>query len=238
LDVHTGVNVERLDRTDAGWTLTTNQGQIDAWAVVIAAGYNRVANVPSWPGLEGFTGELVNAPDYRSARPFEGKSVLVVGAGNTGAEICVDLNEKGAAKVWWAVRTPPNIVLRDGPIPPPLMGVVLKFLRVPNRIGDAFTTWGQKQDIGDLTPYGLEPSPRGMFTAIRVDQIAPIIDVGTIECLKAGKIHVTKAVERVEGSEVVFADGERVARAERPAAQIRRRNHRWSSPTPLCWLQE
>ena len=70
------------------------------------------------PGLAGpreFEGELIHSRDYRNAAPYAGKRVLVVGPGCTGMEIAYDLAEGGAEKVWLAVRTPPNIVMREGP---------------------------------------------------------------------------------------------------------------------------
>ena len=80
--------------------------------VVVATGYNHTPVTPDWPGLDGFTGELVLARDYRNGRPFAGRDVLVVGTGNTGTEIATDLAEHGATRVWLAVRTPPHIVPR------------------------------------------------------------------------------------------------------------------------------
>ncbi len=56
---------------------------------------------------------MLHAADYRNATPYIGKNVLVVGAGNTGAEIALDLIETGAASVKVSVRTPPHIVFRQ-----------------------------------------------------------------------------------------------------------------------------
>ena len=54
--------------------------------------------VPEVPGMEGFPGKVVHASEYRSAEAegMKGKSVLVVGCGNSGMEIALDLAEGGA----------------------------------------------------------------------------------------------------------------------------------------------
>jgi putative flavoprotein involved in K+ transport len=211
LDIRSGVEVTRIDRGPIGWRIATSAGVVDAWAVVVATGYNRIPITPSWSGLEDFEGELVVGADYRSPKPYAGKHVLVVGAGNSGAEIAVDLVEGGAEKVHLSIRTPPNVTLRDGPIPPPLMGIVLRALHVPVFIGDKITAFGQRMDIGDLSPYGLPPAPRGVVTQMVRDDAIPIIDVGLVDMVKKRMVRPVAAVERFEGNEVVLADGSRLS---------------------------
>ena len=110
-----GTQVERLDRDDGGWRVRTSAGEITAPQVVVATGFENEPLIPDWPGRETFAGELLHARDYRNPEPFRDRSVLVVGPGCTGMEIAHDLVEGGARKVWLAVRTPPNIMLRQGP---------------------------------------------------------------------------------------------------------------------------
>src|ERR671935_90737 len=80
-------------------------------------------------------GVLVHASKYRNAEPYRGRDVLVVGSGNTGAEIAVDLAEGGAARVRLAVRTPPNIVRRQvNGVPNQVTGVLMR--RLPPKVVD------------------------------------------------------------------------------------------------------
>jgi putative flavoprotein involved in K+ transport len=67
--------------------------------------------LPRWPGT--FDGPVVHSVKYRNPEPYRDQDVLVVGAGNSGTEIALDLAEGGAARVRIAVRTPPNILPRD-----------------------------------------------------------------------------------------------------------------------------
>ena len=56
-------------------------------AVVVATGAGRLAHEPEWPGQGDYLGRLVHSRTYQDATPFVGQRVLVVGMGNTGAEI-------------------------------------------------------------------------------------------------------------------------------------------------------
>lgn len=108
--------------------------------------------VPDWSGRREFEGALLHAADYRNPAAFAGKRVLVVGPGCSAMEIAYDLAQGGASKVWLSARTPPNIVLREGPggLPGDMLGVLL--LRCPTRIGDAVARFGRRMDVGDLCP--------------------------------------------------------------------------------------
>ncbi len=66
----------------------------------------------------------MHASRYRDPSPYVGRRVVVVGAGNSGAEIAADLAEQGAAEVRLSVRTPPNIIPRQvGPVPTTLLAM-------------------------------------------------------------------------------------------------------------------
>src|SRR5262245_22828304 len=85
LDVRTDVKVERLDRGGAGWRLVTTGRALEAERVVVATGHNNLPYLPEWPGT--FAGRIVHSAAYRNPEPYRGRRVLVVGAGNSGAEI-------------------------------------------------------------------------------------------------------------------------------------------------------
>ena len=99
--------------TTGHWTALTDDGDVTARQVVIATGYSCSPVQPNWPGQETFGGEVVHASEYRSPAAYVDRDVLVVGAGNTGAEIAADLAEGGAARVRLSVRTPPNVIPRQ-----------------------------------------------------------------------------------------------------------------------------
>jgi putative flavoprotein involved in K+ transport len=207
LDVRLGVEVQRIDAAEGGWRLQTSKGPIDAWAVVLATGYNLEPVRPEWPGIETFTGELLLGSEYRRPQPYAGRRVLVVGTGNSGAEISVDLVEGGAAKVWISYRTPPNLTVRDGPIPPPLLGMVLRACRVSTATGDRLMAFLTRKLVAELKTYGLPPSPRGVVTQMVRDDVIPVIDVGLIDMLRKGDVQAVPAVDRISGADVTLTDG-------------------------------
>lgn len=212
LEVRAGVEVSRVDQRDGGWTLQTSQGPIHAWAVVVATGYNKIPIDPKWEGQDTYPGEFVLGAHYLNPAPYLGKDVLVVGPGNSGAEIATDLGETaGHGKIWLSYRTPPNITLREGPIPPPLMGILMKWLRVPTGSGDKFLAYMQRKSVGDLSEYGLPAAPRGIVTQMIRDDVIPVMDMGIIQMVKDRTVVPVPGVARIEGSDVVLADGRRLS---------------------------
>ena len=143
LEFRLGTEVERIDRDGDRWLVTTREDNIRSPQVVVATGYENDPFVPDWPGRDRFEGELLHARDYKRPAPYAGKRVLVVGPGCTGMEIAFDLAEGGAAKVWLAARTPPNVMLREGPggVPGDVIGSVL--LHTPVRFADWFAHFGR-----------------------------------------------------------------------------------------------
>lgn len=209
LDVRTGVDVRKIDRGEGGWVIHTTDGLIDARAAVVATGYNRIPHIPDWPGKDSFQGELLHGQDYRNGETYRDRDVLVVGSGNTGAEIAIDLVEHGAARVRLAVRTPPNIVLREvNGVPAQVTGLLMR--RLPPHIGDPLAAAARKFAIGDLSQYGLTEPPRGLITSVLRDDVVPIIDVGTVELIKEGKIEVVAGLREFDGDSVLLGDGSRI----------------------------
>ena len=112
IEVRGRTEVERIaaaaatDGDGIRWVIHTTAGErLPARSVVVATGHAHTPYVPDWPGLDSYAGQLQHAREYRNAGPFAGLDVLVVGVGNSGSEIAVDLAEGGARRVWIAVRT-------------------------------------------------------------------------------------------------------------------------------------
>jgi putative flavoprotein involved in K+ transport len=210
LDVRTGVEVSGLERDDDAdeWVLDTSAGELRARFVVVATGYNHTPVLPDWPGRDGYEGELIHGSEYRNPEPYRGRDVLVVGSGNTGAEIAVDLVEGGAGRVRIAVRTPPAVLLREtNGIPSQVTGLMLR--RLPLPVADALARGTARMLVGDLTEYGLPPNRRPITRAVKED-VVPILDVGMVKLVKERRIEVVAGVERLDGRDVVLMDGSRV----------------------------
>jgi putative flavoprotein involved in K+ transport len=206
-----GVEVQRVDRDDDGrWRLTTSEGERAARAVVVATGYNDRPYLPDWPGRDGFSGTFLHAAAYRNAEPYRGADVLVVGTGNTGAEIAADLAEQGAGRVRLAVRTPPHVVPRSlGRLPVTLLGIPNEF--TPPAIGDPINAALQRMTVGNLSRYGLPTPSQGLIATHRATDAIPIMDVGLVAQLRAGRVEPVPAVAGFAGEKVVLADGSHIA---------------------------
>jgi putative flavoprotein involved in K+ transport len=199
LDVRLGTEVRRVR---PGWELETAGESYGAQAVVVATGRYNEPFTPDWPGQDEYGGTLLHSVGYRTGRAFAGRRVLVVGLGNTGAEIAADLVEQGAERVAVAVRTPPPVVRREilG-VPVQLFGIALAPL--PPGPVDRLAAVLRRIGTGDLRPYGIGKAAWGPFTARR----PAVIDVGFLAQLKAGRVDVRGAVTRLTKTGVVFADG-------------------------------
>jgi cation diffusion facilitator CzcD-associated flavoprotein CzcO len=210
LDVRTGVEVTRVDRgLHGGWLLRTAQGTaLAAPQLVLATGYSHTAQVPHWPGVETYPGEVVHSARYRSAAPYRGRDVLVVGPGNSGAEIAVDLAEGGASRVRLAVRTPPHIVRRSTlGWPAQRTGVLVRHL--PVVVVDAVARAQVRVSVPDLTTYGLPRPSTGLYTRV-LQGAQPVQDVGLIAAVRAGNVVPVAAVQAFDGRHVVLADDSRI----------------------------
>ncbi|RDG36722.1 flavin-containing monooxygenase [Streptomyces corynorhini] len=214
LEIVTGVEVTRIERSPdgAGWLLRATGGrELTARAVVVATGFNHTPKVPSWPGREAYEssgGELLHAGAYRDAEPYAGKDVLVVGVGNTGAEIAVDLVEGGAARVRLAVRTVPHLVRRSTlGWPAQLSGILVR--RLPTRLVDAVSAAQARIAVPDLSAQGLPRPTTGLYSRVREGAI-PVQDVGLIKAVRRGRVEPVAAVDSFAREAVVLADGSRI----------------------------
>jgi putative flavoprotein involved in K+ transport len=213
LEVRGSTEVERIDAADAGdgdevrWIIQTTAGErLPTRSVVVATGHAHTPAVPEWPGLESYTGQLRHAREYRNAAPFAGLDVLVVGVGNSGSEIAVDLAEGGARRVWIAVRTPPQIVRRNvGPWPAHATGILVS--RLPAALVDPVARLQRRLTIPDLTPYGIPLPVDGLMSRVRRVGEVPLQDVGFVAAVRSGTVTPVAAVTGFEGDKVLLADG-------------------------------
>ena len=185
------------------WRVATADGRSwDARAVVVATGQYRQPIDPHWPGTLDYRGQLSHSVGYSNAKPFVGKRVLVVGPGNSGAEIATDIAENGGKFVAMSIRTPPMIVPRD-PFGMPVQrtGIILSLL--PPAVADRLGRLTARITLGDLTKYKIPRPAWGPYSAKRI----PLIDVGFVGAVKRGLVQIRPGVERLTPTGAVYADG-------------------------------
>lgn len=96
--------VASVSRRPDGFDVTAAGAIHRARAVIAATGSFRDPFIPDVPGRAGFRGEVLHSRDYRGPGPFAGRRVVVVGGGNSGVQIAVELAR--VARVSLAVREP------------------------------------------------------------------------------------------------------------------------------------
>ncbi|MFG2756955.1 flavin-containing monooxygenase [Streptomyces wuyuanensis] len=210
LELVTGVEVSRVEPEGSDWVLHASGGRrLTGRAVVVATGFNHTPRTPDWPGRDSYTGELLHASAYRNPAPYAGRDVLVVGAGNTGAEIAADLAGAGAERVRLAVRTAPHIVRRStAGWPAQRTGILVR--RLPVRLVDAAGRLMARVAVPDLSDRGLPRPEAGLYTRVRQGAI-PVQDVGLIDAVRTGKVEPVAAVDAFDDGKVVLADGSRIS---------------------------
>ncbi|MEZ5043225.1 MAG: NAD(P)/FAD-dependent oxidoreductase [Saprospiraceae bacterium] len=207
INPHFGEQVSTIKKVSNGqWQVLTQKGsEYLAEKVIIATGVNRVPIIPSWPGQATFKGDITHSIQYKNPAPYEGKKVLVIGMGNTGAEVALDLSEKGV-DTYISVRHPISVVPRDlnGR---PVQVTSKQLAKLPFGLGDWLGSQIRKLYFGNLKPYGLESSKMHPAVQLRETGKTPIVDIGTIKAIKAGAIKVVKDIDHFTETGVQLKTG-------------------------------
>ncbi len=206
---HFNETVVSIKLENEGWEVMTKNGkQFIAENVIIATGINRIPNVPVFKNQESFQGKIMHSIDYKNTQPFEGQKVIVIGMGNTGAELALDLSEKNI-DVTLAVRSPITLVPRDvnGR---PVQLTARTLAKIPFGIGDWLGTQIRKIVIGDLTKYGVPMSKQHPVVQLRETGKTPVIDLGTVAQIKKGKIKIVGKIDCFFEKGIVFESGEKI----------------------------
>ncbi|MEM6318262.1 MAG: NAD(P)/FAD-dependent oxidoreductase [Bacteroidota bacterium] len=206
---HFNQTVVSVKKENGNWVTTTKEeATFHSEKVIVATGVNRVPNIPSWPGQKDFVGTILHAREYKNAQPFRNKKVLVVGMGNTGAELALDLSENDC-ETYLSVRGPVSIVPRDlnGR---PVQLTSIQLAKIPFGIGDWLGNFIRGIYLGNLSKYGLQTPKLSPAKQLKVTGKTPVVDIGTVNQIKAGKIKVMPAIERFESNGVLFKNGKKV----------------------------
>lgn len=204
-----GAEVRRVSRAEGRWEVVHSRGALRTGHVVVATGYTDEPVRPRWPGEESFPAPVLHSSEYRSGREFSGLRVLVVGLGNSGGEIALDLSEHGASPDV-SVRSPVNILPREI-LGIPILALAIPLSLLPPRLADALSAPVLRLAVGSCEELGLRKSPKGPFRQIREDGRIPLIDVGTVELLREGGAGVRPGVAGFDRERVRFDDGSAAA---------------------------
>jgi len=199
LPVDMGRDVERMTRTDGTWTVSTSRGVLAARVVVVATGIVANPKTPHFPGHDRFAGRIAHSVAYRRPDGYAGRRVLVVGVGNSGAEIASELARAGA-KVTVAVRSGANVV------PLTLAGLPIQYVacwvrKLPRRAQEGAV--GLVRLLTELR-RGKPVLPRPAYSPL--DEI-PIIGFHLVDAIAQGLIDVRVGVAELTAEGARFTDG-------------------------------
>ncbi|XP_044472493.1 indole-3-pyruvate monooxygenase YUCCA2-like isoform X2 [Mangifera indica] len=179
---------------------------ISQW-LIVATGENAEEVVPHIDGMENFGGPILHSSSYRSGEIFYEKRVMVVGCGNSGMEVALDLSNYNAR---------PSLVVRSAVhvLPQEIIGTstfgismfLLKWL--PLRLVDKFLLLMSWFLLGDTARIGINRPKLGPLELKNLSGKTPVLDVGTIGKIKSGDIKViSQEIKRLTKDSVEFVDG-------------------------------
>jgi putative flavoprotein involved in K+ transport len=179
LPVRTGVRVDRLWRADGGFVVAAGEERWEADNVVVAMSTFQAPRVPGFaPELDPGVVQL-DAGNYRNPSQLQAGRVLVVGAGNSGAEIALEV--AGRHPTWLAGK-------ESGHVPFRIEGAAARYVFLPL----LFRVIGHRVLTVD-TPIGRRMRPRLLSHG------APLVRVKPKDLAAAGIQRVPRVVGARDG---------------------------------------
>jgi cation diffusion facilitator CzcD-associated flavoprotein CzcO len=172
--VHRPVDVSAVSRQGDRFQVDTNQGRYSARSIISATGTWGKPFIPDVPGRETFEGMQLHSAFYKGAGAFAGQKVLVVGEGNSGAQILAEVSK--VATTAWAVRRTPQFLPDD--VDGRVLFNVASAKYYAEQRGEPFDA--KKFGLGNIVmvPSVLEARSRGALKA--TGQIASVNQTGVI----------------------------------------------------------
>ncbi|KAJ7235390.1 FAD/NAD(P)-binding domain-containing protein [Mycena rebaudengoi] len=224
------------------WTVNVDrEGDIVTLApkhIVMATG-NGPTKVPMWRGMDSFSGHLYHSDQHHGAAPFKGKRVIIVGACNSGADMCQDFVAKGAAEVTMVQRGA-TCVMSSGTADKVIFSVAFserqtiedadfvnhsmphaldlqlaagggtqRLKALDQKLHDDLTKAGMKL-TWELTPGGGEVGLIGFF--LDRTSSGSMLDIGCGQLIIDGKVKIKQGVDvkEVVPDGLVFQDGSKI----------------------------
>nr|XP_017244009.1 PREDICTED: probable indole-3-pyruvate monooxygenase YUCCA5 [Daucus carota subsp. sativus] len=233
------VESAKYDEAARAWRVTTvsTRGSVRSevdyicqW-IVVATGENAEPVIPEIAGLGDFGGDVIHGREYKSGKDYSGKKVLVVGCGNTGMEVSLDLCNHNA-KPSMVSRSPVHVLPREifGRSTFDWAMMMMKWLPIwlVDKILLALTWF----ILGDLEKYGIKkPSIGPMELKIKDDGKTPVLDIGALEKIRSGGIKVVPGIKKFSKTMVELVNGQELEIDSVILATGYRSN-------VLSWLQE
>ncbi|XP_047307738.1 probable indole-3-pyruvate monooxygenase YUCCA7 [Impatiens glandulifera] len=212
------VKSAKYDETCGLWRVKTvlagdhHRGEVVEYIcrwLVVATGENAEKVVPVFEGEEEFAGNIVHACDYKSGEGFGGKRVLVVGCGNSGMEVSLDLCLNNASPSM-VVRSSVHILPREI-LGKSTFGLAVEMMKwLPVKVVDKILLVASRLILGNLEKYGLKrPATMGPLELKDREGKTPVLDIGALEKIKSGEIKiVSSGIKKLSRGSVELVNGQ------------------------------
>ncbi|GAB2292400.1 Probable indole-3-pyruvate monooxygenase YUCCA3 [Dionaea muscipula] len=207
------IELAKFDETLGLWRIKstvsasgTSRQYICQW-IVAATGENAEKVEPEFLGIHKFGGDVIHASDYKSGGKYQGKRVLVVGSGNSGMEVSLDLCHHNAISfmvVRSLVHVLPKSVLGKSTIE--LAMSMGKWL--PLRLVDMILILVANIMFGKTEKYGLRRPNVGPLQLKNSKGKTPVLDLGTLSKIKSGDIKILPDIKGFSCGKVQLVNGE------------------------------
>ncbi|MFB2768079.1 flavin-containing monooxygenase [Pelatocladus sp. BLCC-F211] len=232
-EVQSITKIYNQNQTDYNWQIQTTKDILYSKILVICTGLNNEPMIPKFVGQEYFVGKIIHSSAYKNGFSYKNKKVLVIGSGNSAAEIALDLYEHGAARVDMLIRGKRWVF----PLYPRLRSLQYLLWRSRSYFKNLFNQNTTDTRIAameraidfspeelqadiketdkfiqrfalDLSPYSIYPDDKGpMDMEVNHGRVA-WVDRGTVKQIKKGNIQVTSSsIQQLTKTGVIFANG-------------------------------
>jgi len=198
-----------VHRTGDVWNIETNKGKYECTDLIVATGREKIPDMPVWPGMEDFGGKVIHAADFGDPSDYNGKNVLVIGAGNSGTDVLNHLSRSTPAQVWVSVRHGPSI-LPSRIFGYPLQRLANLFSLFPQWSLDPMFSAMQWAFFGNLRRHGLRRHKLGGGSRMLKDGVTFALDDGFVAALKSGKFKAVAQTVGFSNYAVKLANGQKL----------------------------
>ncbi|GAV57234.1 FMO-like domain-containing protein [Cephalotus follicularis] len=176
-------------------------------SLVVATGENAEQVVPEFEGLQEFGGDVMHACEYKSGESYRGKRVIVVGCGNSGMEVSLDLCNHDASPSL-VVRSSVHVLPREvfGKSTFELAVLLLRWL--PVCLVDKMLLILAWLILGNIEKYGLKRPSTGPLELNNLAGKTPVLDIGTLKKIRSGNIKVVPGIKRFREGKVELVNGQ------------------------------
>lgn len=201
---------KRPDFSETGqWDVVTEtEGRRDRAvfdAVMVCTGHFLNPRLPleSFPGIHRFKGQILHSQEYKMPAGFQGKRVLVIGLGNTGGDVAVELS-RTASQVFLSTRTGTWVINRssDGGYPFNMMVTRRHHNFIAQVLPSCILKWIQERHLNkrfDHANYGLNIAKGKKPKKIVNDELPT--------CILCGTVTIKTSVKEFTETSAVFEDG-------------------------------